>query len=183
MRTTALLLLDCQPTVLAALPGDAQPLLDRLERAVAAVRAAGGAVAHVRTAFTEDDWAAVPAANTVFAALARHRALHHEAAAFHRQLAPRSGDLTARKTCFSALSSTDLDRRLRARGIDTLILAGLSTGGAVLSTALDAADRDYRLRVLSDGVADPDPEVHALVLDRLLPSRAEIIDCADLQGS
>ncbi|WP_404869195.1 cysteine hydrolase family protein [Kitasatospora griseola] len=181
MRNTALLLLDCQPAVLSALP-DAGPLLDRLERAVAATRARGGTVAHVRTAFTEADWAAVPAGNAVFAAVARHRALHHEdpATAFHPQLAPRESDLVARKTRVSALSGTDLDRRLRARGIDALIVAGLTTGGAVLSTALDASDRDYRLHVLSDGTADPDPEVHALVLHRVLPPRAEPVTFAEL---
>ncbi|MFD8482398.1 cysteine hydrolase family protein [Kitasatospora sp. NPDC059673] len=181
MKNTALLLLDCQSAVLSALP-EAGPLLDRLERAAAEVRARGGAVAHVRVAFTEDDWAAVPAANATFAAVARHRALHHQdpAADFHPRLAPQEGDLVARKTRLGALSTTDLDRRLRGRGIDTLIVGGLSTGGAVLSTVLHAADRDYRLRVLSDGIADPDPEVHAFVLHRLLPSRAQLVTCAGL---
>ncbi|MFJ5922506.1 cysteine hydrolase family protein [Kitasatospora sp. NPDC092948] len=181
MRNTALLLLDCQPTVLSALP-DAGPLLDRLARAATAVRARGGTVAHVRTAFTEDDWAAVPVGNTVFAAVARHRALPDAdpATAFHPRLAPHETDLVVRKTRFSALSGTDLDRQLRARGIDTLIVAGLSTGGAVLSTALAAADLDYRLRILSDGTADPDPELHTLVLHQLLPSRAEPVTLAEL---
>src|SRR4051794_30245254 len=53
------------------------------------------------------------------------------------------------------MSTTDLDQRLRERGITTLIVSGMSTNGAVLSTVTDAADRDYRLYILSDGVADP----------------------------
>ncbi|OKJ16830.1 cysteine hydrolase family protein [Kitasatospora sp. CB01950] len=183
MKHTALLLLDCQPAVLAALP-DPAPLLARLERAAADVRAGGGTVAHVRTAFTESDWAAVPATNQVFAAVARHRVLHHDDpdAAFHPQLPQLDDDLAVRKTRLSALSGTGLDQRLRARAVDTLILAGLSTGGAVLATALDAADHDYRLRVLSDGVADPDPHLHELLLEKVLPARAELLNCSSLKA-
>ena len=54
------------------------------------------------------------------------------------------------------MSTTDLDRQLRDRGIDTLVLTGLSTSGVVLSTVIEAADRDYRLYVLSDGTEDPE---------------------------
>ncbi|MEU4114027.1 cysteine hydrolase [Kitasatospora sp. NPDC028055] len=182
--STALLVLDCQPAVLAALPdtGAREALLARLERAVADVRAAGGTIASVRLGVTEADWAAVPVANATFAALARHRALHHQdrATAVHERLTPRDGDLVVRKTRHGALSTTDLDRQLRGRGITTLVVAGLSTGGAVLSTVLDAADRDYRLHVLSDGVADPDPDLHDTLLRRVLPSRAHLVDTAGL---
>ncbi|WP_380282337.1 cysteine hydrolase [Kitasatospora purpeofusca] len=180
----ALLLLDLQPAILAALPdaGERDALLGRLERAVADVRAADGTVAHVRTGFTEADWDAVPAGNTAFAPLARHRVLHHEdpATAVHERLAPRAGDLLARKTRFGALSTTDLDRRLRERGVTTLVVAGISTSGAVLSTVVDAADRDYRLHVLSDAVADPDTEAHDLLLRRVLPTRAHLTATAAL---
>nr|BFD92277.1 cysteine hydrolase [Kitasatospora sp. Xyl93] len=183
---TALVVLDCQPAVPAALPeaGDREALLDRVAGAVADVRAAGGTVAYARVGFTETDWDAVPAANRSFAPLARHRAMHHEdpAAAVHERLAPRAGDIVVRKTRYGALSTTGLDRRLRGRGITTLVVAGLSTGGAVLSTVVDAADRDYRLYVLSDGVADPDPEVHHLLLHRVLPSRAGVVDTAGLRA-
>ncbi|MFI6152305.1 cysteine hydrolase family protein [Kitasatospora sp. NPDC051170] len=180
---TALLVLDVQPAVLAALSSaDADTLLDRAEEAVTEVRATGGLVAYVRLGFTEADWAAIPAADRAFAPIGRHRALHHEdpSTAVHPRLAPRDGDLLLRKIRTGALSTTDLDRRLRERGVTTLIVCGLSTGGAVLATVLDAADRDYRLYVLADAVADPDPEAHDLLLRRILPARAEIIATADL---
>lgn len=180
---TALLVLDVQPAVLAALPSaEADALLGRLERAVAEVRAAGGLVAYVRLGFTEAGWAAIPAANRAFAPIAHHRALHHEdpSTAVHERLAPRDGDLLVRKIRTGALSTTDLDHQLRERGITTLVVCGLSTGGAVLATVLDAADRDYRLYVLADGVADPDPQAHDALLSRVLPARAEVIDTAEL---
>ncbi|MFF0435411.1 cysteine hydrolase family protein [Streptomyces sp. NPDC004327] len=183
---TALLVLDLQPAILAALPDDAQreALLDRVAGAIADVRAQGGTLVYVRVGFTEADWDAIPAANTSFGPLARHRVLHHEdpATAVHERLAPLDGDIVVRKTRHGALSTTDLDRRLRERGITTLVLCGVSTGGAVLSTVTEAADRDYRLHVLSDGVADPDPDVHDVLLHRVLPSRAHVTTTAGLRA-
>lgn len=172
---TALLLIDFQPAILAAIP-DHDDLLTRVEQAIAHVRAADGTIAHVRVGFTEADWHAIPATHPSFAPVAQHRLMHHDdpATAVHERLAPQADDIVVRKTRHGALSTTDLDRRLRARGITTLLIAGVSTSGAVLSTVLDAADRDYRLRVLADCVADPDPAAHDVLLRRVLPTRAEV---------
>lgn len=183
---TALLVMDFQPAILAALPdgADREALLGRVAGAVADVRAKGGTIAYVRVGFTEPDWDAVPAANTSFAPVARHRVMHDEdpATAVHERLAPQDGDIVVRKVRYGAMSTTDLDRRLRERGITTLVVSGISTGGVVLSTVTDAADRDYRLYVLSDGVADPDPEVHDVLLRRVFPSRAQVIETAGLRA-
>ena len=79
------------------------------------------------------------------------------------------------------MSTTDLDRQLRDRGIDTLILAGLSTSGVVLSTVVEAADRDYRLFVLSDGTEDTDAETRDVLLGKVFPRRAQVIKTAELR--
>ena len=85
-----------------------------------------------------------------------------------------------RKTRVGAFSTTDLDHRLRERGIHTLILAGISTSGVVLSTVREAADRDYELFVLADATADPNPDVHGFLLERIFPRQAEVITGRDL---
>ncbi|MEV7238789.1 cysteine hydrolase [Streptomyces sp. NPDC051020] len=183
---TALLVMDYQPATLAALPegGDREALLGRVERAIADVRAKGGTIAYVRVGFTEADWDAVPAVNKSFAPLAQHRVMHHEdpATAIHEHLAPQDGDIIVRKIRYGGMSTTDLDQQLRERGITTLVVSGISTSGVVLSTVIDAADRDYQLYVLSDGVADPDTEVHDVLLHRVLPSRAHMVDTAELHA-
>ncbi|MEU1788607.1 cysteine hydrolase [Streptomyces sparsogenes] len=181
---TALLVMDFQPAILAGLPeGDREALLGRVEGAIADVRAGGGTIAYVRVGFTEADWAAIPDTNKSFAPVARHRVMHHEdpAAALHDRLAPRDGDIVVRKVRYGALSTTDLDERLRERGITTLVVSGITTSGVVLSTVINAADRDYRLYVLSDGVADPNTEVHDVLLHHVFPSRAHLIDTAGLR--
>ncbi|WP_406420252.1 cysteine hydrolase family protein [Streptomyces sp. NBC_00842] len=183
---TALLVMDYQPAILAALPegGDREALLGRMEGAIADVRANGGTIAYVRVGFTEADWDAIPASNKSFAPLAQHRVMHHEdpATAIHERLTPRDGDIIVRKIRYGGMSTTDLDQQLRERGITTLVVSGISTSGAVLSTVVDAADRDYRLYVLSDGVADPDAEVHNVLLHHVFPSRAHIVDTAELHA-
>ena len=80
------------------------------------------------------------------------------------------------------MSTTDLHQQLTARGIDTLILTGISTSGVVLSTLGEAADRDYRLFVLSDGVADHRDDVHDILLNTVFPSRATVIDSTTLHS-
>jgi nicotinamidase-related amidase len=52
----------------------------------------------------------------------------------------------------------------------------------VLSTARDAADRDYRIFVLEDCCADPDPEVQRVLLRQVLPMQTEVITTGALKG-
>ncbi|MBE3007650.1 cysteine hydrolase [Microbispora sp. NEAU-D428] len=185
-RTAALLVMDFQQAILASFPdpADTEALLSRVAGAVADMRAHGAAIAYVRVGFTEADWAAIPPANKAFSFLGRQRLMHHAdpAADLHHRLAPEPGDIVVRKTRYGALSTTDLDPRLRDRGISTLVIAGIATSGVVLSTVTDAADRDYRLYVLSDGVADPDPHVHQTLMTGVFPRMAHVIDTAELRS-
>lgn len=182
-KRTALLVMDVQNGIVGSIAG-ADALLGRIEGAIAAVRAAGGTVGYVRVAFTEDDWAAVPETNTNFHRLAQAKGMHHEheSAQIHDRIAPADGDITVNKTRIGAMSTTDLHQQLTARGIDTLILAGISTSGVVLSTLGEAVDRDYRIFVLSDGVADHRDDVHDILLNTVFPSRAHVIGSATLRG-
>jgi nicotinamidase-related amidase len=109
--------------------------------------------------------------------------MHHDhpSTAIDDRLAPQPGDIVVRKTRVGAMSTTDLDRQLRDHGITTLVLAGISTSGVVLSTVIEAADRDYQLYVLSDGTEDFDAEIRDVLLGRIFPRRASVIDTAELR--
>jgi nicotinamidase-related amidase len=179
----ALLVMDYQQAIVGSLP-DSTELLMGVAAVIASARAQGVQIGYVRVAFTDADYAAVPATNKGFAALATDRRLHDEApgTAVHEALAPQDGDIVVRKTRVGAFSTTDLDRQLRERAIDTLVLAGIATSGVVLSTVRDAADRDYRVYVLEDGCRDRDPEVHGLLMQRVFPRQAYVVALADLTG-
>ncbi|MFF8731541.1 cysteine hydrolase family protein [Streptomyces sp. NPDC015171] len=178
---TALLAMDFQNGIVPLAP-DADALVERVKGAIADVRAAGGTIGYVRVAFTEDDWAAVPETNKAFAAVAGAKMLHHEdpVTQIDERITPEDGDIVVRKIRFGSVSTTDLHEQLSERGIDTLILTGISTSGVVLSTLIDTADRDYRVLVLTDGVADSDPETHRVLIDKVFPSRAHLLDSTQL---
>jgi nicotinamidase-related amidase len=181
-KRTALLVMDFQQGITGRLPG-VEPLLERVRQAIADVREHGGTIGYVRVAFTEEDWAAIPA-SAMFSSVGQNRLMHHEdpSTAIHDAVAPEPDDIVVRKTRVGAMFTTDLDRQLRDRGIDTLVLAGLSTSGVVLSTLIEATDRDYKLYVLSDGTDDPDAEIRDFLLGKVFPKRAEVIDTGTLRA-
>ena len=76
-----------------------------------------------------------------------------ESTAFVPELRPGDADLVLQKSILGAFSRTNLDRALRAREIDTLIVAGFMTHLAVLSTASDATLLDYHVLVAADATA------------------------------
>ena len=153
--TVILLVMDYEPAILGNLPG-ADGLLGRTVGAIATARSRGMRVGYVRVAFEDVDYDAVPRTNKAFGAAAAGRRMDAGApeTAVHQAVAPEPGDIVVRKVRVGAFSTTDLDAQLRGAGVDTLVLAGVSTSGVVLSTVRDAADHDYRLYVLEDGCAD-----------------------------
>lgn len=179
---TALLVMDYQAGIVGMLP-DGDALLERAEAALDTARASGATVGYVRVAFTDDDVAAMPATNKMAARVGGGR-MHADApeTAVHERVTPRDGDIVVRKVRVGAFSTTDLDDQLRARGIDTLVLAGVSTSGVVLSTIRDAADKDYRLVVLADLCADPLPDVHAMLVEKVFPRQADVVASTELKA-
>jgi len=89
-------------------------------------------------------------------------------------VAPLPNEVIVIKRRYSAFTGSDLEVILRSQGIQHIVLTGISTSGVVLSTLREAADKDYRLTVLSDGCADNDPEVHHVLTTKVFPSQAEV---------
>ena len=179
---TALLLMDYQNAMVSSLP-EAEQILDRAQQALAWARKNDVQVVYVRVAFAPDDYAGVPTHSKVFAAVAENKFLQDGSpeAALHDSLEVLDGDILVRKTRFGAFSTTDLYRDLHAKGLDTLVIAGISTSGVVLSTLRDAGDQDYRLFVLADATADPDAEVHRVLIEKVFPHQADIVETGDLE--
>jgi nicotinamidase-related amidase len=180
---TALLVMDYQNGIIGRLE-DAEALLARVARAIAVVRQHGGHIGYVRVAFDDTDFDRIPPASQFAGLVASSgRAMHADspATAVHESVAPEPGDIRVRKTRVGAFSTTDLDEQLRARGVHTLVLAGISTSGVVLSTVRDAADRDYQVLVLADACADPQPGVHEFLTGKIFPRQARVITTAELE--
>ncbi|KAF1348239.1 Isochorismatase hydrolase [Lizonia empirigonia] len=74
----------------------------------------------------------------------------------------------------SALKSPGLLDFLQEKGIQSLVLTGLSTSGCVLRTAVPATDAGFVVTVLSDACADQSRELHDILMDKVLPTRAHV---------
>ncbi|WNI18199.1 cysteine hydrolase family protein [Actinacidiphila sp. ITFR-21] len=175
---TALLLMDFQQGIVDRLGDPA--VLEAAAHALEAARAAGAPVVHVRVAF-RPGYPEVSADNRSFAAIATGAGDFTESSPqtrVHAALAPGGGEPVVVKRRVSAFTGSDLEVVLRARGVRTLALAGIATSGVVLSTLREAADRDFRLAVLSDACADGDPEVHRVLLGKVFPRQAEVLTVA-----
>jgi nicotinamidase-related amidase len=181
-RHAALLLMDFQNDIVGTMDDRAE-LLDRVHRLRASCREHDMLVVYVRVAFTDEDRRAVPSRNKAFAAIASQPNRLTDGgpgAEIADALQPGDGELVVTKKRVGAFSTTALASELAARGIDTLVLAGIASSGVVLSTVRDAADRDFALVVVRDCCADRDPQVHSVLVDKVFPRQADVIDAAEL---
>lgn len=173
---SAVLLMDFQRGIVDAIVTDLE-MLARTTRVADAARARGIAVIYVVVRLRESS-SAVSANNKIFAPYAASGALAetNPATDIHPAAGYRAGeDFLVVKRRVSAFAGSDLKTLLQACDIDTLYLAGVATGGVVLSTLRQAADLDLRLFVLADCCADPDPEVHRVLMDKIFVRQAVIL--------
>jgi ureidoacrylate peracid hydrolase len=75
------------------------------------------------------------------------------------ELAPRPDELVVRGHSYDKFLGTPLDLALRSRDVRYLILTGVLTDVCVNCTLLSAANRDYRVTAVTDGVATLWPEL------------------------
>ena len=180
---TALLVMDYQVAIVERL-AERQALLERAKQAIAAVREHGGHIGWVRVGFDDSEFDAIPATSAMARMITPDRRTQFHADApstqIQRDLDPRPQDITVRKTRVGAFTTTDLGPQLRARTVSTLLLAGISTSGVVLSTVREAMDRDFQIVVVKDACADPDPDTHAFLMDTIFPRHTTVLHTADL---
>jgi maleamate amidohydrolase len=97
---------------------------------------------------------------------------------FTPELSPRGTDQVLTKQFPSAFFATGLADQLHDQGIDTLVIAGLSTSGCIRATAVDALCHGFVPLVVEDGVGDRDATIHAANLFDLRAKTAEIVTSA-----
>ncbi|HWX06375.1 MAG TPA: isochorismatase family cysteine hydrolase [Bradyrhizobium sp.] len=184
-RSAALLVMDYQVDTLtrfmtAAQSADAIACVPRL---IAMARDAGMMVLHVVVAF-RPGYPEISPRNPVFSALKANgmAVAGSEGAAIHPAAAAREGEPIVVKHRISPFVGTDLETLLRANGIDTLVLAGVHTSGVVLSTVRQPATWiiGWSSFVIA---ADPDAEVHAMLLDIVIAKQAAVVTTAELAGA
>lgn len=171
-RQTALVVIDLQNAFLNDAVGYAvcpagRDIVPQVNRIAGALREAGGGVFWVMDTFDPDaaeEWRSLHAMLTPEARARREAAVAEDSVG--QQLWPdldvRPDDSIVRKYRFSAFlpGASDLPDLLRARGIDTVLIAGLVTNGCCESSARDAMMLNFRTVMVSDANAAMTPEEH-----------------------
>src|SRR5579875_3497094 len=177
---TALLVVDLQNVfMLPPYPTEvplAREIVPNVNRLAAATRAAGGAVVWIQMNHTENDkktWSVFYEDVTQTAIRGDKlkgllRGSHGQA--LYDTLDVKPGDLKVEKNRFSAFiqGSSDLDKLLKARGIDTVLVTGTVTNTCCESTARDAMMLNYKTVMVSDANAAATDAEHNATLANIL---------------
>jgi len=176
MSKTALLLLDLQQGILERFGDDMADYLSCVSKTINAARAAGISIIYIRTCFRPGH----PEISSRNLSIARIASLGDfvegdESVGISPSIAPLERDMVVSKRRVSAFSGSDLDGVLRGLTVDSPVLAGVATSGAVFSTVRQAADLDFSLTVLGDLCLDLDAEVHRVLVEKVFPRQARIL--------
>jgi maleamate amidohydrolase len=96
------------------------------------------------------------------------------------RLAMMPGEVLVEKQWASSFYKTDLDDQLRERGVDSLVVTGLTTSGCVRATVVDGMQFDYPVVVPREAVGDRNPEAHAANLFDMHAKYADVMALADV---
>jgi maleamate amidohydrolase len=94
-------------------------------------------------------------------------------------LEPVAGELVVGKQYASAFFGTSLATTLHSAGVDTLVIAGVSTSGCVRATAMDALNSGFRPQVVREACADRTPALHDNNLADLDAKYADVVDLGE----
>lgn len=96
------------------------------------------------------------------------------------RIVPGPDDLHVAKARYSSFQDTVLDRQLRALGIDTLVIGGLTTECCVDTAVRDAFHRDYNVFLASDACASFDTAQHDVCISVMAAYCALIVQSQDV---
>jgi nicotinamidase-related amidase len=94
------------------------------------------------------------------------------------QIAPSAGfqpgDLLVTKRHWGAFAGTDLEQQLKTRGVDTVVLTGISTNHGVESTARQGTGLGFAFVLVEDACTGVDAEEHRFAFEKIFPRLARI---------
>lgn len=168
-RVAALLVIDvqndfCSPKGASGERGEGlsmvEAMVPRLLRFIDQARSAGLPIVYIRT--THSEWTDAPSwiyRKSEQKALTTCRE-GSWGAEFYQGIKPLPAERVVIKHRYSAFIRTDLDTVLRARGIESVLVTGVSTNVCVETTARDAYMYDYYVTLVEDCSAAYDRALH-----------------------
>lgn len=180
--TTALVAIDLQHSNVArqlAPHGSAQVVSRNVELADS-LRASGGTVIWVRV-----DVAALPvvSADRPLGRAPDAPPLPSNATELVDELNRQPADLVVTKRNWGAFYGTDLDLRLRRRGIRTILLTGIATNFGVESTARNAFDLGLEIVFVEDAMSSISDDMHRFSTQSVFPHIGRVRTTAEVIGA
>ncbi|WP_031521205.1 hydrolase [Siccibacter colletis] len=177
--TTALVVIDLQEGILpfAGGPHSADDVVSRTAQLADKFRAHAAPVVLVRVGWSADFGDALR--QPVDAPMGGH-ALPDNWWTYPPALGKRDSDIEVTKRQWGAFYGTDLELQLRRRGIDTIVLCGISTNIGVESTARNAWELGFNLIVVEDACSAADAEQHQGSMTHIFPRIGKVCSTAEL---
>jgi nicotinamidase-related amidase len=154
---------------------------DACSELLAAARAAGIPIVHTNVQYQPGGrdggvfFRKVPALKTFEAGA------QPELAAFAAGLEPLPGETVITKQYASAFFATSLASTLTSLGVDTVLIAGVSTSGCVRASTVDACQHGFVPLVVRDAVGDRHAAPHDASLFDLQAKYAEVVSLEQAQ--
>lgn len=167
LKKTALLIIDLQKGILEmpTQPHSTQEILKNAHKLVSTFRQQDAFIAFIRVQFHDGKDKLHP--NAMKELPGKDAA--PEFSQFAELLDLTDSDYIVNKRGFSGFFGTDLDLQLRRRGIENLVLCGISTHAAVDSTARDAYQYAYNQFFITDAMGAATRELHNFPIDNIFP--------------
>jgi maleamate amidohydrolase len=143
---------------------------------LSAAREAGIPVLHTRVTYNDD----LSDGGLFVRKVPALAALRSSLGEFVPSLEPAAGEVVVSKQYASAFFGTSLAATLTAKGIDTTVIAGVSTSGCVRASATDAMQHGFRPVVVADACGDRTAAVHDANLFDLQAKYADVVSVADV---
>lgn len=180
-RTTALVLIDLQEGILpfAKGPRTSDAVLEASVRLTKRFREVGAPVVLVRVG-PSPDFGDVLRQSVDQPSPAPANALPANWWTFAAQLEASERDILITKRQWNAFYGTELDLQLRRRGIQTIVLGGISTNIGVESTARSAFEANYAIVFAEDAMSCASTEQHEASLRYIFPRLGRVRTTEDV---
>lgn len=178
---TALVVIDLQNGIVnrATAPHTAGQVVDNASRLADAFTEKGAFVVLVRVSFVDGQDMLQPNTDSPSNPLQ----LPEGWDSFVPKLAKIEKTHSITKRQWGAFYGTDLDLQLRRRGIDTIVLCGISTGIGVDTTAREAYQQGYKQFFVEDAMAAITQEEHDYVCKYIFPRIGQLRTTEEILSS
>jgi nicotinamidase-related amidase len=169
-KKTALVLIDLQNGIVGrdTRPYTAGEVIERSRTLADAFRAKGAPVVYVRVLLS--DFLALPADELTNLP----KDIPASASEIAKSAGMQSGDLLITKRHWGAFAQTDLEQELRSRGIETIVLGGISTNMGVESTLRQGTGLGFAFVTVEDACSTFSPEMQDFAFKAIFPRLSHV---------